>query len=184
MKRKKSSSKTNSSKYLIFVCGEIPFAKFDFLILKSGLFDDFRNNRTHIQNKVLYGIIQDAATISIAISSAKLNNKRKRNKLYNDKATLELLQKLNNEFSSGTASIAKLKVTDNNTPEMKLYNFWKNFYELHPICGRIIGFMLVTIITALVTVIVENMLSNKDCCKCNSCNHIQYSTEAIVNFSY
>lgn len=68
--------------------------------------------------------------------------------------------------------------------EQKIYNAWKKFYKTHSICGRAVGFMLATIITAIVAVFINNLFAKEEKCECNYCGQIQYVNEMTINYGY
>lgn len=136
-------------------------------------------------DEILGNLLLDAVNISVDIHSVP-SKKIKRKKKKIDALTLELLQKieeLNKEFNFITNKPnAKYEYPVNT--EQKLYNAWKNFYKKHPICGRAVGFLFVTTITAIVTVFINNLLTEKEKCDCDSCKQIQYINEMTINYCY
>lgn len=87
-----------------------------------------------------------------------------------DVKTLKLKRKL----AKLEADIRRLSAECNNSSndiaynhEQRLYKYWKKIFNKHPIVARILGFLICTITTALLTVLVENLLSNQSSCSCN-----------------
>lgn len=92
-----------------------------------------------------------------------------RRKLYKLNATI---QKLEKEFSS---------LDDTLNSEQQLYNWWNQFWKRHPIWGGILGFLIITFLTALLTVWTENLLSEESNCSCDCCSKIEQSTSSSTN---
>lgn len=115
-------------------------------------------------------ILDDLSSIPLTnqkiIDNRILKSKRKLYKLSVD------IKKLEKELYSSDNTL-------NN--EQQLYNWWNQFWKLHPIFGSILGFLILTFLTALLTVWTENLLSEKTNCSCGYCNKVEQTISSINN---
>lgn len=147
-------------------------------------FSNEKNDKIHIRDNISNNQIQNLKETQGIIHSTpyKIEN----NKSQIDVNTLELLQKveaLNKKLDTLISDSTDEYEYPINT-EQKIYNAWKKFYKNHPICGRAVGFMFATIITAIVAVFINNFLAKEEKCECNSCGQIQYVNEMTINYGY
>lgn len=65
--------------------------------------------------------------------------------------------------------------------EQHLYNWWTQFWKQHPIWGGILGFLILTVLTTLLTVCIENLLSENQSCSCDCCGKTEQTSPSTNN---
>lgn len=146
--------------------------------------EEIKKKHKHIRNKVLGDTLRFATKICEEIQLAPYNMKNHGDKI--DASDLELLQKLD-KLDKKLDTLIRDSTDKYEYPintEQKIYNAWKKIYKTHPICGRAVGFMLATIITAIVAVFINNLFAKEEKCECNYCGQIQYVNEMTINYGY
>lgn len=112
---------------------------------------------------------------NLSMETEKIINDLSSSSFQNPKVIDNRILKLRRKLYKLNTNIQKIEKelgssNNNLNEEQQLYNWWNQFWGRHPISGRVLGFLIITFLTALLTVWTENLVSEQSKCSCDCCD--------------